>query len=201
MYTLATVSDPSLPLSTRLWFAFVCFFRVLFNGVFAARALEAAKPTAALPPAPREPQEAEREPESVAKPIEAPVEAARDDSALQLLALLQREGRLVDFLQQDISAFSDADIGSAARVVHEGCRRALQSHVRIVPVRSEHEGATLMLAADYDPNEVKLTGDVHGSAPYRGVLRHRGWRAESVQLPHAVGDVDLRVLAPAEVEL
>src|SRR6188472_3835490 len=98
-----------MSLSTRFSLA----FRVLFDSAFAARLHELSEQKALPePPAP-----AERSPDAV-------------DGALQLLALLQREGRLVDFLQQDIASYSDADIGTAARVVHEGCRRALRAHGR-----------------------------------------------------------------------
>ncbi len=122
-------------------------------------------------------------------------------SALQLLSLLQREGRLVDFLQQDIAAFADADVGVAARVVHEGCRRALRAHAEIAPVRAEGEGARVALTAGFDPDAVKLVGEVRGEPPYEGVLRHRGWRAIKLELPSVVGDFDAHILAPAEVEL
>jgi hypothetical protein len=121
--------------------------------------------------------------------------------ALQLLALFQREGRLIDFLEQDIAAFADAEVGAAARVVHEGCRKALREHATLQPVRTETEGASLTLAAGFDPAEVKLTGNVQGAAPYKGVLRHRGWRASSISLPVPMRGHDARVLAPAEVEL
>jgi hypothetical protein len=117
------------------------------------------------------------------------------------LSLLQREGRFVDFVEQDITAFSDADIGAAARVVHEGCRKALHTHARIEPVLVDDEGASVELAAGFDVDEVKLVGDVRGTPPYRGVLRHRGWRAASLTLPQIVGVHDAYVLAPAEVEL
>jgi hypothetical protein len=122
-------------------------------------------------------------------------------SALQLLSLLQREGRLVDFLQQDITAFPDVDIGAAARVVHDGCRRALRAHAEIEPVLPQNEGARVELAAGFDADEVKLVGDVRGQPPYAGVLRHRGWRAKRLDLPAIVGAHDAHVLAPAEVEL
>jgi hypothetical protein len=115
--------------------------------------------------------------------------------------LLQREGRLVDFLQQDIASFPDADVGAAARVVHDGCRRALKAHATIEPVRAEDEGARVVLAAGFAPDEVKLTGSVGGEPPYKGVLRHRGWRATRLELPQIVGEHDAHVLAPAEVEV
>ena len=185
----------------RFLLAWSCFFRILFDADFAGLVrvvkessrlpeLEPARPT---PPAP--------EPEA---PREAPAKnaAERDVApALQLLGLLQREGRLVDFLQQDLSTFGDAEIGAATRVVHDGCRRALTRHLKIAPIRTEAEGAKVTLEAGYAPAQVKLTGNVAGSAPYRGVLRHRGWRAESIDLPRAVGDHDAYVLAPAEIEL
>jgi hypothetical protein len=189
-----------VPFLTRLWLAWAYFFRVLFDGVFAARvqALDGGVPdpdlhasTAAEPPP---------MPPAVAAPTAPAVAAASSDAALQLLALFQREGRLIDFLQQDVSTFSDADIGAAARVVHDGCRKALSTHVAIHPVRSEREGGAVTLDA-IEPNAVKLVGNVSGSAPFRGTLRHRGWRAESVRLPEAVPGHDPRVLAPAEVEL
>lgn len=137
-------------------------------------------------------------PSSPAALAVAPPEAL--EGALQLLGLLQREGRLVDFLQQDIAAFPDADVGAAARVVHEGCRRALRQHARIDSVRSESEGSSVTVAAAED-GAVKLTGNLSGSPPYRGVLRHRGWRVEQLKLPMRLGSSDARVVAPAEVEL
>jgi hypothetical protein len=121
-------------------------------------------------------------------------------AALQLLGLLQREGRLVDFLQQDVTTFSDAEVGAAARVVHAGCRKALLAHATVVPVREEAEGSTVEVAA-VDPPRIKLTGNVQGAPPYRGVLRHRGWRAERFDLPRPIDQHDFTILAPAEVEL
>jgi hypothetical protein len=181
----------TLPLLTRLWFAWLCFFKVLFDATFAARAW-GLKEGAALPPAPPQPQ---------LPPQPLAVKAADETSALQLLSLLQREGRLVDFLQQDIASFPDTDVGAAARVVHEGCRKALRTHAQIAPVRSEDEGARVQLAAGFDADSVKLVGDVRGQPPYAGVLRHRGWRAVRIELPRIVGDYDAHILAPAEVEL
>jgi hypothetical protein len=107
----------------------------------------------------------------------------------------------VDFLQQDITSFPDADVGVAARVVHEGCRKALRAHADLEPVRSEAEGARVTLEAGFDADAVKLVGDVKGQPPYTGVVRHRGWRAKRFELPARVGEHDAHVLAPAEVEL
>ena len=211
-----------LPIATRLWFAWVCLFRVLFDPDFATRAWQAREPEPALPPVKEPPQLPELEPppkpeKQAAKPEPAALPAPPPpppttttttttttpsaEPALQLLALLQREGRLIDFLQQDIASFSDADIGAAARVIHEGCRKALREHAAIQPVRAEEEGSRVTVAAGFSPAEIKLSGDVGGSPPYSGVLRHRGWRAEQIKLPVPVAGHDPHVLAPAEVEL
>ncbi len=115
-----------------------------------------------------------------------------------LLALFQEEGRLVDFLKQDIVSFSDADVGAAARVVHEGCNRALRGRVDLEPIRPEAEGDTVTVAA---APELKLVGHVSGAGPYQGVLRHRGWRASSVNLPTLAAGADALVMAQVEVEL
>jgi len=175
-------TDPDLSFLTRLWFAWLCSFRVLFDGRFAAR-VWAVRDAPALAPA------------------LAPARESDPTAALQLLSLLQREGRLVDFLQQDITSFPDADVGVAARVVHEGCRKAMRTRAEIEPVRPEAEGARVSLEAGFDADTVKLVGDVKGEPPYAGVLRHRGWRAKKITLPSLVGGHDAHVLAPAEVEL
>ncbi len=186
-------TDDTLPLITRIWFAWACFFRVLFDPAFASRAWAARALPFAPAPAPV--------PAPALAPVTAVTPAAPPTAALQLLALLQREGRLVDFLEQDIASFSDADVGAAARVVHEGCRKALRAHVTIEPVRAEAEGSRVTLLPGFDAGEVKLIGDVRGEPPYSGALRHRGWRAAKLELPAMLGNHEPRVLAPAEVEL
>jgi Domain of unknown function (DUF2760) len=198
------VSDPpSLPFLTRLWFAYVVFFRVLFNGTYAAelhsppKALPAAEKTKALPvPASELPTEPMRDAPKRSEPKPPSV-----DAALQLLALFQREGRFVDFLEEDVASFADADIGAAARVVHSGCRKALREHVKLEPVRTEEEGVRVTLPDPLDAAQVKLTGNVTGKGPFTGTLRHRGWRAAEITLPTAVAGHDARILAQAEVEL
>ena len=171
----------------------MCSFRVLFDARFAARvwAVRVRAPRLLLP----------RRRVDASSPALRRRLRTRLRPALQLLALLQREGRLVDFLEQDVASFSDADVGAAARVVHDGCRKALRAHATIEPVRAEQEGARVTLAAGFDADTVKLVGAVKGEPPYAGVLRHRGWRASKLDLPRVVGDHDAHVLAPAELEL
>jgi Domain of unknown function (DUF2760) len=190
-----TTDPPAISFVTRLWFAWLCSFRVLFDARFAARVWTVRDDAPALPRS--------SSPVHAGAPSLAPSPARVADSApaLQLLSLMQREGRLVDFLQQDIADYADADVGVAARVVHEGCRKALRAHADIEPVRPEEEGARVKLEAGFDADAVKLVGDVKGQPPYAGVLRHRGWRAKKLALPELLGGHDARILAPAEVEL
>jgi hypothetical protein len=188
------VPDSPISFATRLWFAWACFFRVLFDGSFADRLWTVRD---ALPVAPV----ALAKLESSVSAVPPTASAPSADAALQLLALLQREGRLVDFLEQDVGAFPDSDVGAAARVVHDGCRKALRAYATIVPVRDEEEGTRLTLAAGFSPSEVKLSGNVAGTGPYTGVLRHRGWRVANLTLATPVDGHDPHVLAPAEVEL
>lgn len=169
----------------RIPIAFGAFFSILSNPEFAARvdALRHGNAPAPTPPAP------------------APLTQARPDAALQLLGLLQRDARLIDFTQENLSGFSDADIGAAARVVHEGCGKVLREHFTIAPVRQEAEGSRITLNEGFDARSIRLTGNVVGKAPFNGSISHRGWRAVEVRLPKLAESHDATVLAQAEVEL
>ena len=121
---------------------------------------------------------------------------------LRVLAVLQRDGRLVDFLQEEIDSYADSQIGAAARDIHRSCRKALREYVVMEPIMSGEEGATVNVPADFDPAAVRLTGNVGGAPPFRGVLKHHGWRVVSARLPDTLAAKDKTpVLAPAEVEL
>ncbi len=187
------MTETSLSLPSRLWLSWVAAFRILFDGRYAAQVAtlrSAEEPATAPPELPPEPPRVEP---MVSK------QASAEDGALQLLSLLQREGRFVDFVEQEVTTFSDQDVGAAARLVHEGCRRALHAHARVLSVRAEAEGARLSL--EKASAEVKLVGNVAGSAPFRGVLRHRGWKVEELKLPKLIGAHDPKVVAQAELEL
>lgn len=135
-----------------------------------------------------------------ARPAELPPEKVHAP-ALALLAALQREGRLIDFLQEDVASFSDAEVGAAARVVHAGSRKVLQQHLTLEPVLKQGEGEPVSVPAGFDAARIRLTGNVAGQPPFRGTLRHHGWAAASVRLPAVSEALDPRVIAPAEVEL
>ena len=135
---------------------------------------------------------------TAAKPGEKIV---RRDPAVALLALLQREGRLVDFLREDIAAYPDAQVGAAVRAIHTSCRKVLDEHLALEPVRSEDEGARVLVERDFDASAIRLTGNVSGKPPFRGILRHRGWRTRRVELPADPLGQDPSIVAPAEVEI
>jgi hypothetical protein len=118
-----------------------------------------------------------------------------------MLALMQQEGRLVDFLEEDLTAYSDTQIGSAVRTIHGGCRAVLKERLDLAPILPEAEGATVTVERGFDPAAVRVTGNVRGEPPYQGVLRHPGWRAAAFRLPDTTGDRDHTILAPAEVEV
>lgn len=129
------------------------------------------------------------------------LKATEPESALQLLSLLQQEARLIDFLNEDVKAFSDAEVGAAARVVHEGGKKVLNDYFTLQPVRSENEESRVTLPAGYDAASVRLTGNVVGQAPFNGTLIHRGWQVADIRLPKITEGRNMRVIAPAEVEL
>lgn len=141
-----------------------------------------------------------KEPEPAPQPA-AVLQEAGPDSALVLLSLLQKEGRFLDFLQEEVSSYQDQEVGAAARVVHEGCQRVLRDHLSIAPVRTEAEGSRVTLSKGFDPAAERPTGHVVGDPPFTGALVHRGWRAVEVRLPQVASSRDVRILAPAEVEL
>jgi hypothetical protein len=157
-------------------------FRVLTDGELAAKTLAATEKA-------EEPAPASLPPEKV------------HASGLMLLSALQRDGRLVDFLQQDVSAFSDEEVGAAARVVHGGCRKVLRSFFELEPACPEGEGSSVTVPAGFDAQRFRLTGNVTGSPPFRGALRHHGWFARTIRMPALSESLDARVIAPAEVEL
>lgn len=136
-------------------------------------------------------------------PRAAETDAADDPAtagALRLLGLLQQEGRLVDFLEEDIEPYSDAQVGAAVRAIHSGCRQALHSRMHIERIYDQEDGAAVDIPPGFDAAAVRLTGAVRGGPPFRGVLQHGGWRASDVALPRGAGS-DASVLAPAEVEV
>jgi hypothetical protein len=213
----------------RILLAFACFFRLLFTGRLPARAaaylprdttypaLGAAPVRPAIPATIPAPKRSAPEPTTPAiAPTRPPPKAAAPtprvatkadpssdhrDGALALLALLQREGRLVDFLRQSLDGHGDGDIGAAVRDIHRGCRKVIEEHFELEAVMPGEEDTAVKVPAGFDPGEVRLIGEIKGEPPFRGVLRHHGWRVTEVRFPTLTEGVDRRVVAPAEIEV
>jgi len=139
----------------------------------------------------------------VAAPTPEPIilKESTPDAALQLLSLLQNEARFLDFIKEDITQYSDADVGIAARVVHEGCNKAINEHFTLAPIRNEQEGTIITLAPGFDAGSIRLTGNIVGQAPFSGSLIHKGWQVTHVQLPKLTQGYNAKIIAAAEVEL
>jgi hypothetical protein len=126
---------------------------------------------------------------------------ATPDAALQLLSLLQKEARFIDFIQENMSAFSDADIGAAARIVHGGCAKVVKEHFTLSPVSQDQEGARITLNKGFDAGRFRLTGKIVGEAPFNGILVHKGWQVTELHLPKLTEGHNSNIIAAAEVEL
>jgi len=172
-----------LSLWRRIVIAFGAFFRIIANATFAESVEQLNRPAGAAAPAP------------------VLLRESTTDAALQLLMLLQRDARLIDFAKESIDSYADADIGAAVRPIHTGFRKVLHDYFTIEPVRSELEGSRITLNEGFDAATIRLTGKVVGNPPFVGPLCHRGWRATDVRLPKLSAGHDVTVLAQAEVEL
>jgi hypothetical protein len=143
----------------------------------------------------------------VEKIIQAPapepviLKQATSDAALQLLSILQKEARFIDFIKEDMGVHADADIGAAARIVHQGCAKAINEHFKLAPVSQDQEGSKVTLNAGFDAAAFRLTGNIVGQAPFTGSLVHKGWKVTEVHLPKLTEGHNPNIIAAAEVEL
>jgi hypothetical protein len=174
---------------SRIVLAFRSFFAILFTGKLPA---DVAQELGFSP---------QRKPQPAAKPAPAVRVAQPSDGALQILGILQRDSRLIDFMMEDITAYSDDQVGAAVRTLQEQCRDSLNRYLRFAPVIDGVEGSFTKLDTN-DPSTVKLLGNVpaSGKAP-GGLLRHKGWKAEKIDLPPISPGANMSVVAPAEVEI
>jgi hypothetical protein len=178
----------------RLSYAFRCFLSILSRGEI---------------PAEIAPEIIKGEPQSTPAPMpdvtptsRVEMQAAEPvDRAVQMLALLQRDGRLVDFISEDIAPYQDAQIGAAVRDVHESCRKVIEHYFVLEPVIASDEGQMVTVEPGFDPAAIKLIGNVTGKPPLRGQLRHRGWRVARVNMPPLPDGRGREIIAPAEVEI
>ena len=172
---------------SRIVLAFRCFFNILFSGALSPDTLTALNLSRR--------EAAPAKPQAQAAPAAKP-----SDGALQILGILQRDSRLVDFLMEDISSYADDQVGAAVRELHDQCRDSIARYVTLQPVVDGVEG-TFTKTPSSDPNLVKFVGNVPAKPPAGGILRHKGWRAAKVDLPAIAGKQDPSVIAPAEIEV
>ena len=173
----------------RILLAFRCFFEILFHGALSPNALGALKLARREQPAPG--------------PKGTPPAAALRtpaDGALQILTILQRDSRVVDFLMEDIASYSDDQVGAAVRELHDQCRDSLARYVTLQPGIDGVEG-TPVKAPSGDPHVVRFIGNVPAAPPSGGTLRHKGWRAAKVDLPALAAKEETSIIAPAEIEI
>ncbi len=171
---------------SRIVLAFRSFFAILFSGRLPADLAQA------LGFGAPKPQPAAPKPPPQARPA---------DGALQILGILQRDSRLIDFLMEDISTYSDDQVGAAVRTLHDQSRESLNRYLRLAPVIDAVEGSFTKIETN-DPATVKLLGNVPVSGKAQGgLLRHKGWRAEKIDLPALAAGQSASILAPAEVEI
>jgi hypothetical protein len=134
-------------------------------------------------------------------PPEPPVPQKLSGEPLRLLALLQREGRLLDFLLEDITAATDDQVGAGVRELHRKSQQVIKEHLTLAPVIAGQEEQMVDVPAGFDPSAIHLTGNVTGNPPFKGVLKHHGWRVKAYKLPAPPPGQDDLVVAAAEVEL
>jgi len=156
--------------------AFKCFFQIFMNTKFS---------------------------EHVSKFFEKPVPQIEEDRLedTRILAILQRDARFMDFLQEKIDSCTDSQIGAVARTIHEKCNKALNNYITIEEVLKEEEGKPVTIEKGFNPSEIRLTGNVTGSPPFKGTLRHHGWKVLKTKLPPLPEGDDGSIIEPAEVEI
>ena len=178
----------------RISLAFRCFFNLLFQGALSEETIRDLKLTR------RETAVRPAAAASAAAAAPAPPAVKTSDGALQILAILQRDARLIDFLMEDISGYTDDQIGAAVRELHDQCRDSIARYITLSPVIDGVEG-TFAKAPSTDPNLVKFVGNVPAQPPAGGTLRHKGWRVAKITLPAIPGKQDVTIVAPAEIEI
>jgi hypothetical protein len=181
--------------STRLSFAIRCFVSLLFHGTIPPDILRASRPEVT-----QVATAARATPAAATAGAEKPSSESLD-RAVQILALFQRDGRLVDFLEEDVSAYPDGQLGAAVRTIHNSCRQVLERYLKIEAIIASEEDQPVTVPSGFDPATIKLVGNVSGEPPIRGLLRHRGWRVTEVNLPSLPQGSGRTILAPAEVEI
>ncbi len=172
----------------RIIEAFKAFFRVLSG--------------AEDGPVRRTPEHLPEIPEKKVEQKKHAEDKSRDDyaeGAVWTLNMLQREGRLVDFLQEDISACDDEQVGAAVRQIHRSCAKVLAEHFNLDRIARAEEGSEFTAPDNFSPMDFKMTGNVPDSPPFKGILRHRGWQVGKLNLPERTGKGNVKIIQSAEI--
>jgi Na+-transporting methylmalonyl-CoA/oxaloacetate decarboxylase gamma subunit len=177
-----------MPLSFVIFIIMVCLIRLVYRTALRRETIPQKKTPSTKRTADTESEKAERR--------------KRDQRLfLNLISVMQREGRLIDFFAENLDSYDDAQIGAAVREIHSTCRRVVEKRLSLKPVIQSMEGEKVTVDPGFDPGSIKLVGNVSGEPPFTGVLRHRGWQAGRMEMPTFSGDQDPGVIAPAEVEV
>lgn len=179
-------SQNSPGLGQRIGIAFGAFLRALSSASYAQQIHDLQ--TRKVTPAP-------------VAPIASPEPPKPQIDPLQLVSILQREGRLIDFLMEDIQGIPDAQVGAAVREVHRKTAKALADHVTLVPVVETLEDEKMTVQAGYDPSSIRVIGNLGANPPYTGFVRHRGWKASDVKLQPLPTGQNPKIITPAEIEV
>ena len=192
---LDMITEYYIPVSIGLALVFVLLLwlclRLSFSGAIKKR----------LPEPSRDIQDSRVRKAAPEGPDPATVKRNQERLYLHLFSILQREGRLMDFFAEDIDEYDDEDIGAAVRNIHENCRKIVDKYLTAKSILTDDEDSEITVAPGFDPNAIKLTGNVTGNPPFRGIVRHKGWKAEKLDMPTLSGERDSRIIAPAEVEI
>jgi hypothetical protein len=151
---------------------------------------------------PTSPPPASPEPAKVEKrgPIIPPAPKPTGEP-LQLLAILQAESKLIDFLLEDISAASDSQVGLGVREVHKLAQAALKKHLTIEPILPGEYEDRVTVPKGFNPSAIQVIGNVTGEPPFNGKLAYNGLRVKEIKLPTRPEGQDPMILMPAEVEM
>ena len=190
----------SIGLAIRAFFA-ILFGKPLPAELRASAAPEPAKLSAGIEEARAILESAKASTDKAPEAPKVDTAALTEGAAVRVLFLLQSEGRLLDFLSEDIDGYPDADVGAAVRDIHRGLRKALADHLPVEPLRSEDEDSPITVPAGFNPHEFRLVGNVVGEAPFSGTLKHKGWKVTKVNLPRVPPNEARLVVVPAEVEV
>jgi hypothetical protein len=155
------------------------------------------------------PEEPVQESVTVAKPeIQEPITHTIEthNEIAVLLKSLQEKGRFIDFVMDDVTKYNDAQVGAAARVVHQGCKSVIKEFLTIDSIEKNQEQTKITLEAGFNASDYKLTGNIKGDAPFNGKLVHKGWKVNEVKLPKLLNNKSIKVgesfvITPAEVEI